>query len=112
MRKLITTIATAAVFSLSAINLSMAAPAAPEFAPAYDATFAICLAGDVEGCRTNLQALIQAYIDGGVSETAALTSFTAMRADLVAAGAPQPIIDLFEELLPDSGAVGAPVSPV
>lgn len=117
MRKLVTTIATAAVLSLSALPASNAAPV-PGFEALYAALVTACSlpAGAVPDCEAAINAYSGAIV-GAVDLTVANQSFTEVRAEVFATNAPneefQADIDaLFELLLPDSGAVGGTPSPV
>lgn len=117
MRKLITTLATAGVLSLAAISATNAAPV-PGFEGAYAATFAACTlpAGSVAACETALNAQVDAQIAAGVPQDVALVSFTALRAEVLAANAGDPTFQaaieaVFEGLLPDSGAIPGGASP-
>lgn len=110
MRKLITTFATAGVLSIAALTISNAAPVAG-FEALYDAAFAACtpaggVAPDPAACEAAINAYSQALIAAGVDPAVALQSFTELRSEVAAAGGGDAIEALFEELLPESGAVG------
>jgi len=114
MRKLITTFATAGLLSIAAVSVSNAAPVAG-FEAGYAALTTACSlpVGTVADCETQINAYSAALIAGGVSQDAALQSFTAVRAEVFAINAPQAgfqasIDELFERLLPNSGAIDAP----
>jgi len=116
MRKLITVIGTAAIFSLSTFTVSNAAPV-PGFETLYAAAFAACTPSqgvppNPAACEAAINALSQAMVAAGVAPAAALASFTQLRAEVRNAGGGAAIEALFEELLPDSGSVGDQVSPV
>lgn len=115
MRKLIMTIATAGVLSISALSSASAAPV-PGFEVLYQAALAACAppggaGGSAAACAAAINALSTAMISGGVAPATALASFTELRAEVSAAGGGDAIEALFEELLPESGAVGAPGAP-
>lgn len=111
MRKLFTIIAAAAALNLSGLAVTQAAPVAG-FEAQYEAAFAACApGGSPEACEAAINALSAAMIAAGVAPAAALQSFTELRAEVVAAGGDAAIQALFEELLPESGAVGDSPSP-
>lgn len=112
MRKLITTFATAGVLSMTALSATLAAPV-PGFEALYQAAFAACTpAGGVAASAAACEAAINAYsgalVAAGVDPAVALGSFTELRSEVAAAGGGDAIEALFEELLPDSGAVTPP----
>lgn len=106
MRKLITTIATAGVLSMTAFSAANAAPV-PGFEAQYAAALAACTpaTGTPAACEAALNALSAAMIAAGVPQDVALASFTELRSEVAAAGGFE---DIFEELLPESGAVTPP----
>lgn len=106
MRKLFATIATAGLLSMSAMSGASAAPV-PGFEAQYAAALAACTppAGTPGACTAAINALSAAMIAAGVPQATALASFTALRSEVAAAGGFE---DIFEELLPDSGAVTPP----
>ena len=115
MRKFLLTFVTAGLTSFAPVTSLQAAPV-PGYETFYDATFAACTLpdGTVEACAASINAYTDALISGGVSLDEANSSFTVLRADVFAANAADEefaaLIDaLFEELLPESGAIG-PVS--
>lgn len=114
MRKLIMTIATAGVLSISALSGANAAPV-PGFEGLYNAVLASCApsggAADADACAAAINALSAAMIAGGVAPATALQSFTELRAEVRAAGGGDAIEALFEELLPESGALPTPAAP-
>lgn len=109
----ITTIGTLCLMSFGA-HQAAAAPVAG-FEALYDAVLTACTppAGTVEACETAINAYSAALVAAGVDPAVALQSFTELRAEVAAAGGGDAIEALFEELLPESGAVGgAQASPV
>lgn len=115
MRKLITTFATASALSMAAISMTAAAPV-PGFEALYEAAFAACTpsggaAPSVDACEAAINAYSSALIAAGVEPAVALESFTELRAEVAEAGGGAAIDALFEELLPESGAVDAPIGP-
>jgi hypothetical protein len=115
MRKLIATIAITGVLGLGAVSVSNAAPVAG-FEALYQAAFAACtpangVAPAPAACEAAINAYSAALIAAGIEPDVALESFTALRAEVAAAGGDAAIEALFEELLPDSGAVPGAASP-
>jgi hypothetical protein len=117
MRKLIATIATAGAFSLAAISMTAAAPV-EGFEDLYAAAFAACTPGvdggppDPVTCEGAINAYSAALVNAGVAPAVALASFTELRAEVIDAGGGEAIENLFEELLPESGAiVNVPLGP-
>ena len=117
MRKLITTIATAGVLGMAAISASNAAPVSG-YEGLYSAVFTSCTipTGTVPTCETAINACAGA-LASAVDLEVANASFTALRSEVFAANAAdegfQAEIDaLFELLLPGSGALGNPASPL
>lgn len=108
MRKLITTIATAGVLSMTAFSAASAAPV-PGFEAQYAAALAACTpaTGTPAACEAAINALSAAMIAAGVPQDVALASFTELRSEVAAAGG---FVDIFEELLPESGAVTPPAA--
>ena len=108
MRKLFTTLAAIGVLGLGAASGAVGAPVAG-FEAQYAAALAACTpGGSPAACEAAINALSAAMIAAGVDQAVALQSFTELRSEVVAAGGFE---DIFEELLPESGAVGEEVSP-
>ena len=115
MRKLITTIATAGVLSMTALSATLAAPVAG-YEALYTALITSCSLPNTEGKVAECEAAINAYSGAlvvGVDLVVANQSFSEARLEVFALNASdeefQAQIDaLFELLLPDSGAIGAP----
>lgn len=109
MRKLITTIATAGVLSMAALSGTFAAPVSG-FEALYEAALAACspaggAAPSAAACEAAINAYSGALVTAGVDPAVALGSFTELRAEVAAAGGGDVIEQLFEQLLPDSGAL-------
>jgi hypothetical protein len=113
MRKLITTIAIAGVLGVAAISPSNAAPV-PGFEGLYAEAFTACTPpnGTPTTCRAAIQALTNAMIAAGVDVAVALQSFAELRSEVRVAGGGDAIEAVFEELLPESGALGNAASPL
>jgi hypothetical protein len=116
MRKLITVLGMAGLVGLSAVSGSIAAPVSG-FESFYDAVYSNCTLPDgaVPACETAINAYAEALV-GAVDLDTANQSFSELRLEVFAANDPDPefqaeIDRLFELLLPDSGAIGVPVSP-
>ncbi len=109
MRKFIAMLGTAGALSLAAMSVSSAAPV-PGFEAQYAAVLVACTppAGTPAACEAAINALSAAMIAAGIPQDVALRSFTELRAEVVAAGGFE---DIFEQLLPDSGAVNPPPPP-
>lgn len=109
MRKLIPTMAMG-LFAVASMSVANAAPV-PGFEALYQAAFAACTppAGTPEACEAAINAYSAALVAAGVDPVVALQSFTELRAEVAAAGGGAVIDALFEELLPESGAVDGPV---
>ena len=110
MRKLITTIATAGVFGISAVTAASAAPVG-----GYEALYATVIAscslpnGTLEACEAAINGYSSALVVS-VDISVANQSFSEARLEVFALNAPDPefqarIDALFELLLPDSGAI-------
>lgn len=112
MRKFIAALGVAGVMGLSAVSSPFAAPV-PGFEALYQAVFAACTGAtpDPAACEAAINAYSGALVAAGVDPEIALQSFIELRAEVVAAGGGDVIEALFEELLPESGAVPA-ASPV
>lgn len=114
-------------FALIVSGALLSAPAAyakpvAGFEAGYTSTTVACTlpAGSEADCRAALTALIASYvvIDPNtnapvVAQDTAATSFAEMRQEVFAVNAPNPTFQaaidaIFEELLPDSGAIGGP----
>ncbi len=117
MRKLITVLGATGFAGLAAMSSAQAAPV-PGYEALYEAVFLACtpdagVAPVVAVCTDAINAYSSALIAGGVSEEAALQSFAALRGEVAVADGGLPIDAVFEELLPESGAIGpAAASPV
>lgn len=116
MRRLISVIATASVLGLGAVSGTVAAPV-PGFEGLYTTLIASCSlpAGTVANCETAINAYSSALVASVDIDTANL-SFTAARSEVFALNASnetfqRQIDDLFELLLPNSGAIGPAASP-
>ena len=112
MRKLITVLGMVGIAGLSAVSSSQAAPVAG-YDGLYDAVISSCSlpAGTVDTCSAAITAYAGALINDGVAIEVANQSFSEARLEVFALNAAdeefQAVIDaLFEELLPDSGAIG------
>jgi hypothetical protein len=112
MRKLITTLAMAGVLGLSAVSAATAAPV-PGFEAQYNAVLGACAgaAANPEACEAAILAYSGALVAAGVAPAVALQSFTELRTEVAEAGGSLEVASLFEELLPESGAVGDNPSP-
>ncbi|MNL19906.1 hypothetical protein D3C87_1411310 [compost metagenome] len=109
MRNKLASIITIGTFSLMSFGTFQAA-AAPVagFETLYDAVVVACTppAGTPAACEAAINAYSAALVAAGVDPAVALRSFTELRAEVAAAGGGDVIDALFEELLPESGAVG------
>lgn len=115
MRKNLAFLATAGVISAMSFGpIQAMAAAVPGFEDLYNAVFASCTppAGTPAACEAAINAYSAALVAAGVDPAVALQSFTELRAEVAAAGGGAAIEALFEELLPDSGAIGDQASPV
>lgn len=107
------TIGTLSLMSFGTYQVA-AAPVAG-FEALYNAVLTACTppAGTPAACEAAINAYSAALVAAGVDPAVALQSFTELRAEVAAAGGGDVIDALFEELLPESGAVGGPqASPV
>lgn len=109
MRKFITSMGMAGALTLATLSMSQAAPV-PGFEALYQAAFAACTPANgvppsVEACEAAINAYSAALIAAGIDPAVALASFTALRAEVAAAGGGAAIAALFEQLLPGSGAI-------
>lgn len=102
----------AAVVSLAGVGYAVAAPV-PGFQANYTANFAACTLpnGTLAACETAINAHSAALVAAGIDLATANTAFTALRSEVFVANAADEdfrgLIDaLFEQLLPDSGAIG------
>lgn len=116
MRKLITILGMVGVAGLSAVSGSNAAPVSG-YDALYNAVISSCSLpdGTVDDCASAITAYSGALITADVDIGAANQSFSEARSEVFALNAADPefqaaIDALFEELLPDSGAIG-PVDP-
>lgn len=112
MRRLLTTLCTVGALSFSSV--AYAAPV-PGFEDQYNSVLAACTvpAGTVEACTAAINGYVAALVAAGVPLDQANASFRELRAEVRAANAANPaflaaIEALFEQLLPDSGAVVVP----
>ncbi|KKB09799.1 hypothetical protein VE26_08070 [Devosia chinhatensis] len=96
-----------------------AAPVAgnADYVTLYDAAFSGCTvpAGSVAACEAALTAYSSRLVADNIEIEVANASFSALRIDVRAANAGNPefqalIEALFEQLLPDSGAIAGPVT--
>ena len=115
MFKRVSTFALVGLIGLASFSATKAAPV-PGFEALYQAVFAACTpAGGVAPASAACEAAINAYsgalVAAGVGPALALQSFTELRAEVAAAGGGDVIEALFEELLPESGAIPTAVSP-
>lgn len=109
MRNKLASIVTIGAISLFSFgNLQVAAAPVPGFEGLYEAVLGACTppAGTPAACEAAINAYSAALVAAGVDPAVALQSFTELRAEVVAAGGGEAIDALFEELLPESGAVG------
>jgi hypothetical protein len=102
----------AAIVSLAGVGHAVAAPI-PGFEANYAANFAACTLpdGTLAACETAINAHSAALVNGGFDLVTANAAFTALRAEVFAANAADKdfrgLVDaLFEQLLPNSGAIG------
>ncbi|MBB4053771.1 hypothetical protein GGR20_003433 [Devosia subaequoris] len=100
-----------AVGAFSALSFAaLPALAAPVsgFEALYDAVLTNCTppAGTPAACEAAINAYSSALVSAGVDPVVALQSFTELRSEVAAAGGGDTIEALFEQLLPESGAVG------
>ena len=116
MRIKMASIVTIGAMSLLSMGTFQAAAAPVEgFEALYSAVLTACTppAGTPAACEAAINDYSAALVAAGVDPEVALLSFTELRAEVVAAGGGEVIDALFEELLPESGAVGGvPASPV
>ncbi|WP_338719481.1 hypothetical protein [Devosia sp. XK-2] len=115
MRKNLAFLATAGVISAMSFGpIQAMAAAVPGFEDLYNAVFVSCTppAGTPVACEAAINAYSAALVAAGIDPAVALQSFTELRAEIAAAGGGAAIDALFEELLPDSGAIGNQASPV
>lgn len=117
MRSFLPTMAATAVLSFFVAGNAMAA-AVPGYETQYNTLVINCTIpiGTLEECGAAINAYSGALIAGGISITVANLSFSAVRQEVFTANAPdgafQSQIDaLFEQLLPDSGAIGGAGAP-
>ena len=115
MRKLIMAVATASMLGLGATSGTVAAPV-PGFEGLYSTLIASCSLpnGTEAACEAAITAYADALVAAGVDIEVANQSFSEARQEVLALNGGdatfQAAIDaLFELLLPDSGASGAPV---
>jgi hypothetical protein len=115
MRKIFTAVGMAGAISLATLTMSYAAPV-PGFEALYQAAFAACTPANgvppsPEACEAAINAYSAALIAAGIDPAVVLTSFTALRAEVAAAGGGDAIAALFEALLPETGAINPAASP-
>ena len=101
-------VVTVGLFSATHVS---AAPV-PGFEDNYAANYAACVLpdGTVEACEDAINAHVAALLGGSVNEVDANNSFSALRREVFVANEPDPVFQaqidaLFEQLLPESGAV-------
>jgi len=102
-------IVTVGAFSLSSLGtLQAVAAPVPGFEGLYDAVLSACTppAGTPAACEAAVNAYSGALVAAGIEPEVAVASFTELRAEVEAAGGGEVIDSLFEDLLPESGAVG------
>mgnify|MGYP000141505346 CR=1 FL=1 len=109
MRNRFASILTAGV--MTAMSLGAVQPIAapvPGFEELYEAVLVACTPplGTPPACEAAINAYSAALVAAGIDPAVALQSFTELRAEVRARGGGDVIDALFEELLPDSGAVG------
>jgi hypothetical protein len=110
MRQLVlAAVAFSGLFSASQV---MAAPV-DGYEGLYSANYAACTLpdGTVAACEAAIQSHVTALVSGGIDLDTANVSFQALRAEVFEANEPDEdfqlaIDNLFELLLPDSGAIG------
>ncbi len=112
MRKLITVLGMVGIAGLSVVSTSQAAPVSG-YDGLYNAVISSCSLpdGTVDACSAAITAYAGALINADVAIEVANQSFSEARLEVFALNAGdeefQAVIDaLFEELLPDSGAIG------
>lgn len=113
MRKFVLiAVAAAGMCSASQAN----AAAVPGFEALYTANFNACVLpnGTLADCEAAINAHVAALVSGNTDQALATASFQSLRAEVFATNAPdedfQAAIDaLFELLLPESGAIAAPI---
>lgn len=113
--KLISLVTIGAFSALSFGVLPAAAAPVAGFEALYDAVLTSCTppAGTPAACEAAINAYSSALVTAGIDPVVALQSFTELRTEVAAAGGGDSIEALFEQLLPESGAVGgAQASPV
>ncbi len=115
MRRLLTTLC--AVGALSFSSVAYAEPV-PGFEEQYNSALASCTvpAGTVDACTAAINGYVAALVGAGVPLEQANISFRALRTEVRVRNAANPqflaaIEALFEQLLPDSGAVGGGTPP-
>lgn len=115
MRKHLPAVALVLGMSFSSASGIAAAPVSgnPDYVGLYDAAFAQCTvpAGALSACETAINAYANRVVADGVDIATANESFSALRLEVFAANDSDPAFQaqidaLFEELLPDSGAIG------
>ena len=121
MRNLLPTVVVVFGMSLAGSGvLAAPVPGNPAYVTLYNAAFVQCTvpAGTLPACEAAINAYANALVTDGVDIETANASFTALRAEVFAANASDPTFQaqidaLFEELLPDSGAIDDvdPVAP-
>jgi len=112
MRKLITVLS--AFLAFAGTGQAIASPV-PGYESFYTANYAACTLpnGTVAACETAINNHVSALVGGGVDTAEANNSFTALRSEVFSANSADEdfraqIDALFEQLLPNSGAVTAP----
>lgn len=113
MRRLLTTLCTVGALSFSSVAY---AEPVPGFEQQYNTALTSCTvpAGTVEACTVAINGYVAALVAASVPLEEANVSFRALRAEVRRRNAGNPeflaaIEALFEQLLPDSGAVGGVV---
>lgn len=117
MRKALPQLIMTVGLTLGAAGSIYAAPVAgsADYVTLYNTVFSDCTLpdGTVAACEAAINAYAGRLVGDGVEIADANASFMALRSEVFAANAAddefQALIDaLFEELLPDSGSIGAP----
>ena len=106
--KLISLVTAGTITALSFGAVPVVAAPVAGFEALYDAVVSQCTPplGTPAACEAAINAYSSALVTAGVDPVVALQSFTEARAEVAALGGGDAIEGLFEELLPESGAVG------
>lgn len=109
MRNKLASIIAVGTLSLMSFGTFQASAApVPGFEALYNAVLVACTPprGTPAACEAAINAYSAALVAAGIDPAVALRSFTELRAEVAAAGGGAVIDALFEQLLPESGAVG------